>query len=290
MLELRARTADGVDLALRRFPAQGARRGVCLCTHAMMANSSYLRAGAGGFAAHLARRGIETFLLDWRGHGLSRPPDARRGHQWSFDDYVHHDLPAAMDAVCREADIAPGMLTLAGHSLGGLVALAAIGTGVVPSPGRLGLWATSVWLSGPRGPWRRRALMTLYALASRPLGYAPIRRLRLGSDDEPRRYVEQMASWVHSGRWLGRDGVDYLAGLARIRMPVWGAVGAGDRLCGPRDAEVLLHRLPGALPLRHVGVHAGDAEDADHFTLFTRPTMTPLWEEFADFAAGYCGY
>lgn len=282
---MHARTADGVILALHRFPAAGTRRGVCLCTHAMMASSTYLRAGGEGFAGHLARRGIETFLLDWRGHGRSRPPDPRRGAQWCFDDYVHHDLPAAVDAVCRETGIAPATLTLAGHSLGGLVALAALGTGAAPMPGRLGLWATSVWLPGLHGsPWRQ-ALMRLYALASRPLGYAPIRRLRLGSDDEPRRYVEQIAGWARTGRWSSQDGVDYLAGLARIPVPVWAAVGAGDRLCAPADAQVLLRRLPGALPLRQVGVHAGDAVDADHFSLFTRPTLAPLWDEFAAFAA-----
>lgn len=285
MIELHARTADGVRLVLHRFRPVGPRRGVCLCTHAMMASSRYLRASDRGFAAHLAGAGIDTFLLDWRGHGRSRPPDPRRGDQWSFDDYVQHDLPAAVAAVCEAAGVSPGMLVLAGHSLGGLVTLAALGTGAIPRPGKLGLWATSVWLPGPRGSRWRRALMMLYALASRPLGYAPIRRLGLGSDDEPRRYVEQLAQWARSGRWLGRDGVDYLAGLGRIQVPVWAAVGTRDPLCRPADADALLRRLPGAPPLRCVGTRAGDRVDADHFALFTSPALAPLWDEFAAFAA-----
>lgn len=281
---LPAATADGVVLALERFPARGRTRAVCLCTHAMMANGRYFSRGRdAGFAGYLSRAGIDTFVLDWRGHGRSRPRTSRAHASWCFDDYVDRDLPAAVAAVCRAADITADELVYAGHSLGGLVALAAMGTRTGWRPRALALWATSLWLPGSRGSRTRRALMALYDLASRPLGVAPTRRLGLGSEDEPRGYVQQLAGWARTGRWCSRDGADYLAGLGRIHVPVWAACGDGDRLCRPADAEVLLRRLRGAAPLRRVGVAAGDAVDADHFTLFTRPALAPLWDEFIAF-------
>ncbi len=278
---LTALTSDGVRLVLRRHRPAGSVRAVCLAGHAMMANGSYMERG--GFAAHLADRGVDLFVLDFRGHGESVPPTAR-GASWCFDDYVERDLPAAMRTVGEASGAAPGELGYLGHSLGGLVGLAAFGAaGTVSLPRRLALWATSVWLGGP---WPRRALMAVFALSAMPLGYAPARRLRVGSDDEPRAYVADLSRWVRSGRWTSRRGVDYRGGLASVRCPVWAVAGEADRLCRPRDAEELRGALPGAAPLRRVGRAHGDALDPDHFALFTARPLRPLWDELAGFLAG----
>ena len=283
--QVTVRTADGVELALHHFPARGPRRAVCLCTHAMMTDSRYFSRGSqAGFAGHLARRGIETYVLDFRGHGASRPRLSRRHAHWCFDDYVVHDLPAAVAAVCRLSDSAPSDMIYVGHSLGGVAALAALGTGTIPGFRALTLWAVSLWLPGPRGSRRRRAAAALYDLSARPLGRAPIRALGLGNNDEPRGYVSQLATWARTGLWRSRDGVDYLASLATIEVPTWAVCGAGDRLCSFQDAEVMRKRIRHSAPLRRVGVGFGDPLDCDHFTLFTREEMAPLWDEMIDVA------
>lgn len=273
-------TADGVRLVLRRFGPRGSGRGVVLCTHAMMVHGRYLHGRDGGFAAALAAHGLDVFVLDWRGHGDSRPPEPRDG-TWTFDDYVTLDLPAALAAAAEAGGVKPADVAVLGHSLGGLVTLAALGTGVVKVR-RVVLAATSVWLHGDGGPWRRRAIMGLYDGVSRRFGYAPIRALRLGSADEPASYVTQLTGWARSGRWTSRGGIDYLAALATVETPVWAVVGAGDRLCRPDDASVLLRRLPGEVSLRVVSRAAGDALDPDHFTLFTRPELAPVWDDIAE--------
>jgi pimeloyl-ACP methyl ester carboxylesterase len=272
-----ATTADRVRLSLRRYQALGPRRAVLLCTHAMMARGAYFERR---FAPHLARRGIEVYVLDWRGHGESVPPSPRT-EQWGFDDYVELDLPAAVAAVCARAAIGADELCYLGHSLGGLVGVAAIGTGVVPAPRLLSLWATSVWLPGPRGPLARRAIMRGYRLAARPLGFAPIRLLRAGTDDEPRGYVDDLTGWAASGRWTSRIGVDYLAAAESITAPCWAVTGAGDRLSSVEDARVIASSIPGC-DLRVVGRASGDGVDPDHFTLFSAETLAPLWDAFAD--------
>ncbi|MBL8626064.1 MAG: alpha/beta fold hydrolase [Myxococcales bacterium] len=273
--ELRAITADGVALALRRTPPVGSGRGAALLTHAMMVDGRYLDR----LATALAGDGLDVFVLDWRGHGASRPPDPRRD-RWTFDDYVTMDLPCALAAVAHAAGCPRAEVGLLGHSLGGLVALAALGTGTV-DVARVALIATSVWLPGPRGPWRRRALMATYAAVAGALGYAPIRALRLGTADEPASYVAQLTGWARSGRWATTGGVDYLAAVADVRARVQAWVGAGDRLCTPADARAVLAGLPAA-PVHVVGRAAGDALDPDHFTLFTRPAMAPRWRTWAD--------
>lgn len=274
-----ALTADGVRLALRRFAPAGTARGAVLCTHAMMVHGRYFHGRDGGFAAALAGHGLDVFVLDWRGHGDSKPP-APKGGTWTFDDYVSLDLPAALATVATTAGCRVSDVAVLGHSLGGLVTLAALGTGVVKVR-RLALAATSVWLHGPHGPWRRRATMRVYDGVARVLGYAPIKRLGFGSEDEPASYVSRLATWARTGRWTSQDGIDYLASLAHIDTPAWAIVGAGDRLCSPADAEVLSRRLPRPVPMRVVSRAAGDAIDPDHFTLFTRPELAPVWDEIA---------
>ena len=274
-------TADGVRLHLRRFVPPGQRRAVCLCTHAMMANGSYFGSSTRGLACELALSGVEVFVLDWRGHGRSEP---RAGDaDWCFDDYVELDLPAAIQTTCQIADIDASGLGYVGHSLGGLVALAALGTGTVPLLNRLSLWATTVWLPGPGGSLRRRAIMRAFSWASHPLGYLPARLLRLGSDNEARGFADQMAGWALRGRWTRRDGADYSRFLCEVSPPVWAVMGAGDRLASVRDAEHLRSQLPNAHPLRVVGRTNGDALDADHFSLLTHPRMKPVWRELTRF-------
>jgi pimeloyl-ACP methyl ester carboxylesterase len=285
MERVEATTADGVRLALAHVPAVGARRAVALCTHAMMANGRYFGAGRdGGFAATLAAAGVDVVVLDWRGHGGSRPPSPG-ADDWSFDEYVELDLPAALAAAGRIGGVAADEVAVIGHSLGGLAALAALGRGIVRVR-RLALAATSLWLPGRSGPLARRAIMEGYDLAARVLGRAPIRALRLGSDDESAGYVAQLAGWARTGRWTSRGGIDHMALLPRIDAPVWAVSGAGDRLCTPADARVLLARLRGAAPLRVVGTAHGDAIDPDHFQLFTDRRLAPLWNEVAAFVIG----
>lgn len=230
-----------------------------------------------GFAAALAGQGLDVFVLDWRGHGESKPPTPKGG-TWTFDDYATLDLPAALSTVAATAGCRASDVAVLGHSLGGLVTLAALGTGVVRVR-RVLLAATSVWLHGAHGPWQRRATMRVYDGVARALGYAPIKRLGFGSEDEPASYVAQLAGWARTGRWTSRDGIDYLASLAQVNVPASAIVGTGDRLCSPADASVLTRRLPRPVSMRVVGRAHGDSFDPDHFTLFTRES--PVWLEIA---------
>ena len=266
-------------LALRRVaPADGtATRAVALLTHAMMARGSYLAR----FAAFLAEGGVEAWVHDFRGHGASVPPRAGHGRGWCFDDLVRLDLPAAFAYVARASGTPPGALAYVGHSLGGLAGLAAIGTREVPEPRRLVLAAVNVW-TRPRGA---RALAAAAFVASGMLlGHVPARTLRLGSDDEPREYVRQFATWARRG-FRARDGADYRALLTRVHAPTLALVGDGDWMCRPADAFEMLADLPQTPRVRCVGRHRGDAFDPDHFALLTDERLANVWQETREFIA-----
>ena len=277
-----ARTADGVSLQIDRLAATTERRGVIVLLHAMMTDGRYFDAQReGSFARELAASGFEVFVPDFRGHGKSRPPVAGKD-DWSFDDLVEFDLPAIIHACASAAGCTPSELVLLGHSLGGLVTTAALGIGAIPSPRCLVLPATAVWLLGPDGDRKRRALMSIYRYSAALFGRAPIRALRIGSSDEAATYVKQLTGWTRAARWTSLRGIDYLAKLSTIETPVLPFVGAGDWMCTPSDARGFVERIPNAAPLRVVGAQHGDAIDPDHFGLFTKSELRPFWRELLD--------
>ena len=274
--ELGTRTADGVMLRVDRVPAHGERRGAVVCLHAMMTDGRYFGARRdGSFAAALAKGGLDAYVADFRGHGHSVPPHA--GHDdWTFDDLVERDLPAIINLVAEAASLPPGEIAILGHSLGGLVASAAIGTGKIPSPRVLGLAATSVWLGETAG---RRAIMAAYRGLTALFGRAPIKAFRAGNADESAGYVAQLTGWSAQGRWTSLAGVDYMVSLETITAPTFAFSGAGDWMCRPFDADAIARRIRTCEPLRVVGRKHGDRLDPDHFQLFTRPELTKLREE-----------
>ncbi len=285
--EVEARTADGVTLRIDKVAARGERRGAVVCLHAMMTDGRYFGARReDSFATALADAGLDVYVADFRGHGRSRPPHARGG-TWSFDDLVELDLPAIVAAAASASSCAATDVAILGHSLGGLVTCAALGTGRIPAPRILVLAATSVWLGGGAGleSLGRKAIMRVYRGAAQLLGYAPIRALRVGTADESGPYVEQLTSWARTGRWLSRRGIDYQAALQSITVPTHSFVGAADWMCRPRDAEAIIGRIRSSEALRIVGVKYGDALDPDHFQLFTRPELTRLRAEVASLLA-----
>jgi len=277
--ELEARTADGVTLRIDRLRAEGERRGVLVCLHAMMTDGRYFGARREpSFASTLAAAGFDVLVADFRGHGRSVPPRAG-DDDWSFDDLVELDLPAIVAAAAAASGCAPDELVLLGHSLGGLVTTAGLGTGRIAPPRLLLLPSTAVWLLGPDGALKRRALMAAYRGVTALFGKAPIRALRAGTADEAPTYIQQLTGWSRAARWTSLGGIDYLAAIATITTPVLPLVGAGDWMCTPDDATRFARQIPGAAPVRVVGRAHGDALDPDHFQLFTRPELHPLWRD-----------
>ncbi len=277
--EIAATTSDGVRIKIDHVPAVGESRGAIVCLHAMMTDGRYFGARRkDSFATHLAAAAFDVFVADFRGHGHSVPPRAGTD-DWSFDDLVDKDLPAIVKACAYAANRPTAELTLIGHSLGGLVATAAIGTQKIVPPRAVILPATAVWLVGPDGSVRRRALMAAYRGVASLFGKAPVRALGAGTADESVTYVGQLTSWARSARWTSLRGVDYLAHLATITTPVIPIVGATDWMCTVDDARGFAGKIPSARPLRIVGTKYGDALDPDHFQLFTRPELRAVWTD-----------
>ena len=128
------RTADGLDLVLRAWPAPEP-RGAIVLVHGLAEHTGRYAETA----AHFAGLGWSVYAADLRGHGLS--PDGHRPgrvHVRRFSDYL-----LDVDAVREHAAARHGgqPLYVLGHSMGGLISLSyllehrgAFSGGVISSP------------------------------------------------------------------------------------------------------------------------------------------------------------
>lgn len=120
-----ARTVDGWDLALHRYrPAVevAGREPVVLC-HGMLSNRFNVDLDERtSLARYLRARGFDAWVMELRGHGLSRraPGGGRaRRFDWNLDDHIQRDLPAVLSHVRRETGAA--RVHYFGHSMGGML-------------------------------------------------------------------------------------------------------------------------------------------------------------------------
>jgi len=109
---LRLRSRDGLDLAVRHWPAIAPQRWTFVVAHGLGEHAGRYRR----FAAWFGERGVEVYAIDHRGHGMSGGP---RGHAPSqaalLDD---------LDQVVTVATRGQPKPVLVGHSMGGVIAIA----------------------------------------------------------------------------------------------------------------------------------------------------------------------
>jgi pimeloyl-ACP methyl ester carboxylesterase len=237
--------ADGWRLGLgRRWPRGPARITPVLLVHGAAMNRQVFDFGVERYslAATLAAGGLDCFALDLRGHGRSRRRPAGGRRDWTLDDYLGLDVPAALQAI-QQATGERRVLWV-GHSQGALLGLAAAQkypdriAGVValappirlpvdparhrflPELARWRLFRPLAELVAPTAGWwqpRRAGLSIQLANMERPI----YRRLLMNAIEElPPGVVRHFVRLAEEGRIGSFDGSeDWGAGLATCRQP-----------------------------------------------------------------------
>jgi predicted alpha/beta hydrolase len=283
-------TASGTSLAVEVRDPPHARATAILLHSSMASRRIWGSAKDDGFAAVLAGQGVRTLALDFRGHGESGV-SASRGGKWTFDDLVRHDLPA----LCLAArERWPGdRLTLVGHSLGGQVALAALGTEVAEADA-IAVIATNAWLPSEESNLflraRKGTAMRTMRAVTRVRGYFPARALGIGSDDEASAYIEGWASNWERDRWTSDDlAIDYFAAMGRLRCPILAVASLADRvLCTPQCAFRFIGRAERA-QVRFELIRRSDQDGAsppNHMEIVTTRSAVSSWHDIAGFCVG----
>lgn len=278
----RARTRDGWRLALYRYePKRGSHRTPVLLCHGMTSNRWDMDGpGRISLARYLVRRGYDTWVVELRGAGRSTRPNLWNGkrYDWTFEDYVNHDAPAALRKVLGETGAE--QVHWVGHSMGGMIAyallmgpahrkIASVVTLGSPTmsevghpvldfglpyrgllryvPRRLPL-GTLARIGAPFAPVLARILNKSIA----DLGFAPgnadlalLRTLMLTAiDDVPASLLREFARWYDARVMSDRYAMfDFTEHLERITTPTLVIAGSHDGLTPVRDLKLVHDRI-----------------------------------------------
>lgn len=304
----RVTTDDGFPIALHRYPPpplapeatpRPLRVRPVILAHGVATNHLCMDLVEGGsLARHLAAQGFDVWALDLRGHGASRKgPKGSKASKRSFDDYVKHDVPAAIRHVKTQTG-AEGVAWV-GHSMGGMIAYAYLGNGgagidalvAIGSPGSLRQHGLIRGAAG-MGPLvavfpqvYSRAFGKFHANVFR--GWSAFHldnfvydRRNLTRDERKllaatalenfsRSEVRTFSRWVKKERFASDDGsIDYAANLSRIRTPALLVSGSADRIVPPSNVQYVMSRLASADKTHRLfGRLSGDARDWGHVDL-----------------------
>ena len=226
-------TGDGARLCLVEVPpGPGA---VGPVRHVFMTHGTFSdRRICMGLARHLAGLGRCCWVLEWRGHGRSAAARA----PFDFETIGQQDVPAALQYLVNSLGLGcgAGRIDAVTHSGGGIALVMALlhAPALQAHVGRAVLFACQTsWAATDRcSRWGLR----LACGGSRLLGRVPGRFLGLGPHDERHHTMRQWFGWNLSGRFVGRTGLDYLAGMQGLRLPVMAVAGQGDRRIAPPAA------------------------------------------------------
>lgn len=266
-VRLRVASGDGWELTLYHRAATPVRRylePVVLC-HGLGANHYTFDFDPPFSLAHvLAEAGFECYSLELRGTGHSaRAPLGRSAGDYTVDDHIQLDAPAALKEALRRAG-APRAFWV-GHSLGGLVGYGlAQGSEGARLAGMVALgspvyFSYRPWLRLAVGlvsfaAWPYRLRHTLASVALAPfLGYVnlPLADVVANTRHIPprtqrqvyahlmaaigRRVLRQFDDWIRHDAFRSYDRrTDWRAGLSGLHQPLLVLGGTADALAPPR--------------------------------------------------------
>jgi predicted alpha/beta hydrolase len=264
--------ADGYTLGALRYPAAGTPTGRLVIAGATGVPQRFY----GRFAAHAARQGIDTYTLDYRGVGASRPPSLR-GFRMDYLDWARQDLAALLDHACASGD---GPVWMVGHSFGGHA------FGLLPGHVRVQRLVTFGTGAGWHGWMPRLEQLRVQFLwhVVGPLlvhtrGYLAWRALGLG-EDLPRDVYRQWKRWCRWPRYFFEDpempGV--IEQFAAVRTPIAAVNAVDDRWAPPASRDAFMSGYRGA-PVERVTVAPAQlgVRRIGHLN-YVRPGSEALWD------------
>lgn len=214
-------TSDGWTVVAWHRPAEQRRFSVplVLC-HGLANNHAFMEfRGEQNLARYLSSVGFDCYSVDLRGAGGAMPDDG----PWdaTVDDHVRYDVPAIVDAVCKHSGSA--RVAWVGHSLGGVVAVAAASTTLKDKLAALVTIGTPVFF---RLPGHLRSLLRIAKWLS-PWGQFDVTLTRLLAPFAGRTPVPKVTDVTANLRNVSPLAQRYL--MANVFAPIWrGVIGQLD--------------------------------------------------------------
>ena len=231
----------------------------------------------GHFARFAASWNIDVWTLDYRGIGLSRPPDLRN-LRMNYLDWARLDLAALLDHVAADRSLPVWMV---GHSYGGHA------FGLLPGHERVQRFATFATGAGWHGwmpPLERMRVLAMWRvigpLIVRSKGYLAWSLLNMG-EDLPRDVFVQWRRWCQWPRYFFDDPEEsHLSDtFAQVRTPIRAINATDDKWAPPASRDAFMSAYSNA-PVESITITPASLgmKSIGHMNYF-RPQAISLWQE-----------
>ncbi|MBF0491775.1 MAG: alpha/beta fold hydrolase [Deltaproteobacteria bacterium] len=231
-----------------------------------------------GLAPYLAAQGYEVYVADLRGRGKSHPKISRHSH-FGQTEAICEDLPAFIDEIIRRRGKVKQHWIA--HSWGGVLLMSMLARFPKYAP----LVKKIVCFGTKRNVHVQNLdkflIIDLFwnytaSLLTKVLGYLPAKELKIGSDNETKKFHHQVRLWVKSGYpWVdSQDGFDYARAIRKIKLPpAYHLTGIADTCLGhPNDVFAFIQEC-GSKNYRFkiLSKENGNLHDYDHVNILTHP-------------------
>lgn len=262
----RAVTDDGWYVSLIHLEPTGPARNappLILCHGITSTAYAFDLRNGQGLGPYLAAAGYDVWMLNLRGRAESAKPTVphtRYRYDWDFDDYLNHDLPAAIQYV--QTVTGSSKVTWLGHSMGGMLMYAYLGKFGQKDVDKAVFMACPVTFSPPDATMKFLTQIASSQLkpdeglyvekSAKALTGVIARKREWGtwvinpdnfSEETTARYVMnsvpnlsaaillQVGQMARTDRFTSRDGaIDYREGIRKISIPALVLTGKADNL------------------------------------------------------------
>lgn len=299
-------TEDGFPLTLERFkPGKITKPYPVILCHGLMATRKYYKFnGERSLAMALQKEGYDVWLLDLRGREDAGSPGyyfGERTYSYNLDDYFKKDMDTALSTVLTKTG--KSGVNWIGHSMGGMVAYARLGTMrenriknlvTIGSPFLFTLPGENfqIWNSGsslteylpviPTGCLGKISSYSCISLAPNAyfgemLWYEPnlpdgmVRKAeRYASNNIATGVAKQFSDAVNHGGLRSADqSVDYVEKLGNVKVPAMLVAGRRDHLAPARVVREIYERIGSEDKSLYIAGRAeGSSADYGHTDLF----------------------
>lgn len=225
-----------------------------------------------GLAPFLAQNGYDVYMCDLLGKGKSSPRVSEGLDQDQYE-IITKDIPKFIEETRRISG--QEKIHVGGHSWGGVVVLAYLARTKDPniksfisfgSKRRIGVkgWRKLLFINFAWN-WYGDRLVKKH-------GYLPAKKMRLGTQDEPKGYYYDATVWVREVSWIDpKDNFNYLDNFNFELPPMLFITGKGDKILGhPKDVKRLMDEVsPEQAEYKVIGKETGHLNDYDHINLLT---------------------
>ena len=269
------KVSDEDEICLHRFYNETSNTPVFMIHGAMEDGKIFYTRKEKGFGPYLAKNGFDVFIADMRAKGSSKPKGFKQ-LTYSQTDLITNDIPKCIDEVLKLT--AKDSLHIATHSWGGVWLYAFLARYneqynikshvLFASKRRISVWnpkrilyADMIWNWGGR-------------LSCFLVGYGAFKKLRVGSEGEPKRLFLEMNKWVYTKQWFDpNDNFDYKTALHEQKLsPSLHLTGIKDDILGnPIDVELLMKEAGEhqEADLHIVGKSNGNLHNYNHIDILT---------------------